>query len=57
MEDISKELRNTYKLLRHTTSKVVRSDMSNDTVVDVCFHIDRAQKQISLANNKIIESS
>lgn len=57
MDDIIKELRSTYKLLRHTTAKVVRSDMSNDIVMDVCTHIDHAQKQISLANNKLRESS
>ena len=57
MDDILEELREHYKSLEQISRKIVRSDLSDKDLVDICLHIDRAQHQISLANMKITDIS
>ncbi len=57
MDDILEELRDQYKSLEHINRKIVRSDLSDKDLVDICLHIDNAQHQISLANMKITDCS
>tara|TARA_Y100000401_G_scaffold41143_1_gene31279 strand:+ start:471 stop:644 length:174 start_codon:yes stop_codon:yes gene_type:complete len=57
MDDIIKQLRDHYKDLEYISRKIVGSDMSDKDVLDVCLHIDKAQRQISLANIKITDCS
>ena len=57
MDDIIIQLRDDYKDLEYISRKIVGSDMSDKDVLDVCLHIDKAQRQISLANLKIEDCS
>jgi len=57
MNDILDALRDQYRSLEAINRKIVRSDISDKDLVDVCLHIDKAQHQISLANMKITDCS
>ena len=56
MNDIIDALRDQYKALEAINRKIVRSEISDKDLVDVCLHIDKAQHQISLANMKITDA-
>ena len=57
MNDILDALRDQYKALEAINRKILRSEISDKDLVDVCLHIDKAQHQISLANMKITDCS
>ena len=57
MDDIIKQLRKHYAELDSISRKIVKSDIPNKDVLDVCLHIDKARLQISLANLKIEDCS
>ena len=57
MDDIIEKLKDHYRDLEYISRQIVRSDISDKDILDVCLHIDKAQHQISLANMKITDCS